>query len=167
MQSCSCGQAVGWKWCSWNQPAHLWHSKMWSLTTNSHTVSLCQESLPHGHRQHEMGMMPSNWFFHNWDNHPIWEEGDWGERALLLYTSRTCLDWHNKLVLHKAYNIATINEDLLAEIACELDIREVWANIEQVCISMCTNHMRLNFSLPHLHTPSHPQSVTHQYCCCC
>ena len=49
MQSCSCGQAVGWKWCSCNQPAHLWHSKMWSLTTNSHTVSLCQESLPHGH----------------------------------------------------------------------------------------------------------------------
>ena len=29
-----------------------------------------------------------NWFFHNLDNHSIQEEGEWGEKALLLYASR-------------------------------------------------------------------------------
>ena len=58
-----------------------------------------------------------NWFFHNLDNHPIREEGERGEKALLLYASRARTDWHDKLTLRKAYNIATINEDLLARIA--------------------------------------------------
>ena len=58
-----------------------------------------------------------NWFFHNLDNHPIREEGERGEKALLLYASRAPTDWHDKLTLCKAYNIATINEDLLARIA--------------------------------------------------
>ncbi|KAG6370948.1 hypothetical protein JVT61DRAFT_10837 [Boletus reticuloceps] len=75
-----------------------------------------------------------NWFFHNLDNHPMREEGDRGERALLLYASRARTDWHDKLVLRKAYNIATINEELLAKIARELDSREVRANLEQVRI---------------------------------
>ena len=57
-----------------------------------------------------------NWFFHNLDNHPIREEGEHGEKALLLYASRAQTDWHNKLTLCKACNIATINEDLLARI---------------------------------------------------
>ena len=61
-----------------------------------------------------------NWFFHNLDNHPMREEGDRGERALLLYASRARMDWHNKLALRKAYNIATINEDLLTKIARKL-----------------------------------------------
>ena len=73
-----------------------------------------------------------NWFFHNLDNHPMQEEGDHGERALLLYASRVRVDWHDKLTLCKAYNIATINEDLLAKIARELDSREVKANLELV-----------------------------------
>jgi hypothetical protein len=73
-----------------------------------------------------------NWFFHNLDNHPMREEGDRGERALLFYASRARLDWHDKLTLRKAYNIGTINEDLLAKIARELDSREVQTNLEQV-----------------------------------
>ena len=73
-----------------------------------------------------------NWFFHNLDNHSIREEGERGEKALLLYASRARTDWHDKLALKKAYNIATINEDLLAKIARELDSREVRANLEQV-----------------------------------
>ncbi|KAG6328539.1 hypothetical protein ID866_10549 [Astraeus odoratus] len=28
-----------------------------------------------------------NWFFHNLDNHPLWDEGAHGEHTLLLYTS--------------------------------------------------------------------------------
>ena len=58
-----------------------------------------------------------NWFFHNLDSHPIREEGERGEKALLLYASRAQTDWHDKLTLHKAYNITTINEDLLTRIA--------------------------------------------------
>lgn len=66
-----------------------------------------------------------NWFFHNLDNHSMQEEMDQGERALLLYASRAHVDWHNKLILHKTYNIATINEDLLTKNAHQLDFREV------------------------------------------
>ena len=73
-----------------------------------------------------------NWFFHNLDNHPIHEEGERGEKALLLYASRAYTDWHDKLTLWKAFNIMSINEDLLAKIVCELDSREVQANLEQV-----------------------------------
>ena len=40
------------------------------------------------------------------------------------------MDWHNKLTLRKAYNIAVINEDLLAKIVRELNSREVQANLE-------------------------------------
>ena len=74
-----------------------------------------------------------NWFFHNIDNHPMREEGERGEKALLLYVLRARADWHDKLTLRKAYNITTINEDLLAKIARELDSREVRMNLEQVC----------------------------------
>ena len=84
-----------------------------------------------------------NWFFHNLDNHPMREEGDRGERELLLYTSRAHMDWHDKLMLHKAYNIATINEDLLAKIARELDSREVQANLKQVRILIHVSPTRL------------------------
>ncbi|KAF8130807.1 hypothetical protein EV363DRAFT_1262570 [Boletus edulis] len=73
-----------------------------------------------------------NWFFHHLDNHPIREEGERGEKALLLYASRARTDWHDKLALRKAYNIAAINEDLLAKIARELDSREVRMNLEQM-----------------------------------
>ena len=73
-----------------------------------------------------------NWFFHNLDNHPIHEEGEQGEKALLLYASRVCMDWHDKLTLQKAFNIVSINEDLLVKIVCELDSREVQVNLEQV-----------------------------------
>jgi len=96
------------------------------------------------------------------------EEGDRGERALLLYTSRACADWHDKLVLHKAYNIATINEDLLAKIAHKLDSREVQANLEQVCILACVDLTKLIFSIT-FSTSLHPQTVIYQChrCCCC
>ncbi|KAG6328729.1 hypothetical protein ID866_10361, partial [Astraeus odoratus] len=57
-----------------------------------------------------------NWFFHNLDNHPLQDKGVCGECALLLYASRVCQDWHDKLTQKKAYNIGTINEDLLAKI---------------------------------------------------
>ena len=40
-----------------------------------------------------------NWFFHHLDNHPMRKEGEQGEQALLLYASRACTDWHDKLVL--------------------------------------------------------------------
>ena len=43
-----------------------------------------------------------NWSFHNLDNHPIREEGEQGEKALLLYALRVCTDWHDKLALQKA-----------------------------------------------------------------
>ena len=38
---------------------------------------------------------------------------------------RARADWHDKLALKKAYNIAIINKDLLAKIVCELNFREV------------------------------------------
>ncbi|KAG6328955.1 hypothetical protein ID866_10132 [Astraeus odoratus] len=38
-----------------------------------------------------------NWFLHNLDNHPLWDEGVHGKCALLLYTSCMCQDWHDKL----------------------------------------------------------------------
>ena len=66
-----------------------------------------------------------NWFFHNLDNHSICEEGEQGEKALLLYALRACMDWHDKLALWKAFNIASINEDLLTKIVCKLNSREV------------------------------------------
>lgn len=90
-----------------------------------------------------------NWFFHNLDNHPMREEGDRGERALLLYASRARADWHDKLALRKAYNIATINEDLLAKIARELDSREVKANLELVRTLTHANYMKLILSRMH------------------
>jgi hypothetical protein len=90
-----------------------------------------------------------NWFFHNLDNHPMREEGDRGERALLFYASRARLDWHDKLTLRKAYNIGTINEDLLAKIAHELDSREVQTNLEQVRFPARVSHTKLTVSLPH------------------
>ena len=90
-----------------------------------------------------------NWFFHNLDNHPMREEGDCGERALLLYASRAHADWHDKLALRKAYNIATINEDLLAKIARELDSREVKANLELVRTLTHANYMKLILSRMH------------------
>lgn len=107
-----------------------------------------------------------NWFFHNLDNHPMQEEGDQGERALLLYALRARVDWHDKLTLCKAYNIATINEDLLAKIARELDSREVRANLEQVRIPAHVNHTKLIFLL-HPRTSSHSQMAIYQYHCCC
>ncbi|KAF8441025.1 hypothetical protein L210DRAFT_3667152 [Boletus edulis BED1] len=88
-----------------------------------------------------------NWFFHHLDNHPIREEGERGEKALLLYASRARTDWHDKLALRKAYNIATINEDLLAKIARELDSREVRMNLEQVCSQLCKCHPELTYPL--------------------
>ena len=107
-----------------------------------------------------------NWFFHNLDNHPIREEGERGEKALLLYASRARTDWHDKLTLRKAYNIATINEDLLTRIAQELDSREVCANIEQVCpcSSTCHQNLTLLSSLsppPRAPGPPCPNIVTH------
>lgn len=99
-----------------------------------------------------------NWFFHNLENHPMREEGDRGERALLLYASRARLDWHDKLVLRKAYNIATINEDLLTKIARELDSREVRANLEQVRIPTPTDHMKLIFPI----ASSHPAFLSNR-----
>ena len=91
-----------------------------------------------------------NWFFHNLDNHSLREEGDRGERALLLYASRARIDWHDKLALRKAYNIATINEDLLAKIARELDSREVRANLEQVRNPAIVDNTKLKFFPPFL-----------------
>ncbi|KAG6327604.1 hypothetical protein ID866_11485 [Astraeus odoratus] len=58
-----------------------------------------------------------NWFFHNLDNHPLHEEGPQGEHALLLYASQVHQDWHDKLTLKQAYNIGTINKDLLDKIS--------------------------------------------------
>jgi hypothetical protein len=72
------------------------------------------------------------------------EEGERGERALLHYASRARTDWHDKLALHEAYNIATINEDLLAKIARELDSREVRTNLEQVRLDSCESVIRTN-----------------------
>ena len=40
------------------------------------------------------------------------------------------MDWHDKLVLWKAYNISILNEDFLAKIARKLDSREVCTNLE-------------------------------------
>jgi len=74
-----------------------------------------------------------NWFFHNLDNHQLWEEGDRSELALLHYASRVRLDWHDKLVLGKAYNIGIINEELLAKVAHELDTRDVKNGLNQAC----------------------------------
>jgi len=72
-----------------------------------------------------------NWFFHNLDNHQLWEEGDHGERVLLHYASRVHLDWHDKLALGKAYNIGIINEELLAKVAHELNARDVKNGLNQ------------------------------------
>ena len=105
-----------------------------------------------------------NWFFHNLDNHPIREEGERGEKALLLYTSRAQTDWHDKLTLRKAYNIATINEDLLARIVRELDSREVHANIEQVCLCLSTCHQNLTLLSSFSPLPCVPGSALPQYC---
>ena len=70
---------------------------------------------------------------------------------LLHYASRARVDWHDKLALHKAYNIATINEDLLTKIACELDSREVHTNLEQVHTDSCEWFIQTN----HILLPSH------------
>jgi len=75
-----------------------------------------------------------NWFFHKLDTHFLQEEGDQGERALLHYAACVQLDWHDKLALGKAYNIRTINEELLTKIACELDAWDVKVGLEQVGI---------------------------------
>jgi hypothetical protein len=85
-----------------------------------------------------------NWFFHRLDNHSMRKEGERGERVLLHYVSRARTDWHDKLALHEAYNIATINEDLLAKIARELDSREVRTNLEQVHLDSCESVIRTN-----------------------
>ncbi|KAG6328970.1 hypothetical protein ID866_10118 [Astraeus odoratus] len=73
-----------------------------------------------------------NWFFHNLDNHPLHEECPQGEHALLLYALQVHQDWHNKLTLKQAYNIGTINKDLLDKISQELDKRDIRAGIDQV-----------------------------------
>ncbi|KAG8217399.1 hypothetical protein J3R82DRAFT_5539 [Butyriboletus roseoflavus] len=99
-----------------------------------------------------------NWFFHNLDNHPIQEEGDYGERVLLLYASRVCVDWHDKLALHKVYNIAMINEDLLIKIVHKLDSIEVKTNLELVRTPMHVNYIKLILSLMHHHTQLHPHT---------
>ncbi|KAG6328127.1 hypothetical protein ID866_10961 [Astraeus odoratus] len=77
-----------------------------------------------------------NWFFHNLDNHPLQDEGVHGECALLLYASHVQQDWHNKLTQKKAYNIGTINKDLLAKIDHELDSREIKSGLDQVCLPL-------------------------------
>ena len=46
---------------------------------------------------------------------------------------RARANWHNKLALKKAYNITTINEDLLAKIVHKPNFREVQVNLKQVC----------------------------------
>lgn len=69
------------------------------------------------------------------------EEGDHRECVYV--------NWHDKLVLYKAYNIATINKDLLTKIVHELDSREVQANLELVCTLTCINHTKLTFFLTH------------------
>lgn len=70
---------------------------------------------------------------------------------LLLYTLRVHVDWHDKLVLHKAHNITTINEDLLTKIAHKLDSREVKANLKLVCTPAHANHIKLTSSLIYHH----------------
>ena len=67
---------------------------------------------------------------------------------LLLYTLRAHIDWHDKLALRKAYNTATINEDLLAKIAHELNSSEVQANLKQVYNPAIVDNTKLKFFPP-------------------
>ena len=59
------------------------------------------------------------------------------------------MDLHDKLALRKAYNIVTINEDLLTKIACELDSGGVKANLELVRTPTHANYMKLILSRMH------------------
>jgi len=106
-----------------------------------------------------------NWFFHNLDNHQLREEGDCGERALLHYASQVRLDWHDKLMLGKAYNIGIINEELLAKIACKLDARDVKTGLDQACTSPLTFLNGTNLtSTPPFRSPP-PTHGLHIRCC--
>jgi hypothetical protein len=51
-------------------------------------------------------------------------------------------------MLHKAYNIATINENLLAKMTHELDAREVRANLKQVCLDSRESLYKTNITPP-------------------
>ncbi|KAI6141841.1 hypothetical protein BKA82DRAFT_4361667 [Pisolithus tinctorius] len=73
-----------------------------------------------------------NWFFHRIDNHRLRDRGDRGERALLHYASKVRQDWHDKAARNQAYNISTINEELLADIGQDLDTRDVQSGLDQV-----------------------------------
>ncbi|KAI6143002.1 hypothetical protein BKA82DRAFT_108626, partial [Pisolithus tinctorius] len=64
-----------------------------------------------------------NWFFHRIDNHHLRDQGDRGEQTLLHYMSKVWQDWHDKATQNQAYNIRIINEDLLADIRCDLDTK--------------------------------------------
>ena len=67
----------------------------------------------------------------------------------------------------KAYNIGTINEELLTRIACELDTRDIKTGLEQVCVPASLYRMHFTNPLPLIHA-----CLTHHWrnifppCCC-
>ena len=73
-----------------------------------------------------------NWFFHRIENHELRQEGACGEKTLVRYAAHTRQDWHDKMAQKHGFNIATINENLVAKFARQLDSQDVQAGLSKV-----------------------------------
>ena len=111
-----------------------------------------------------------NWFFHKLETHELRHESERGEKALVNYAAHVRQDWHDKMNQKCGFNIANINEELVAKFVRQLDSQEVRAGLEKVMSSpsakqsatlttcsrkftTCTNHrtLRSRFSRCYLH----------------
>ena len=73
-----------------------------------------------------------NWFFHRIENHELRQEGVRGEKTLVRYAAHTRQDWHDKMAQKRGFNIATINENLVAKFARQLDSQDIQAGLSKV-----------------------------------
>ena len=95
-------------------------------------------------------------FFLQLEMHPF-RSRPHGERILILYQARARRDWHDKLKLQQAFNIAHINTGLLRSISDEVWDHVRSAEVREVSFSFVNLYLPLAYSLRKLfllHTTS-------------
>ena len=113
-------------------------------------------------------------FFVNLDSHPYNVSPD-GKQALVWYQAHAREDWHRKLGTAESYNLALLNEDLLAEFKKEASDLSIQNHVSQVSTPLSATLLPFSLtptllisrsltsrpsSLPH-HTFAHPHNPTH------
>ena len=114
-------------------------------------------------------------FFVNLDSHPYNVSPD-GKQALVWYQAHAREDWHRKLGTAESYNLALLNEDLLAEFKKEASDLSIQNHVSQVSTPFCysfasftnphTPHLTLTHLAPVIPPTSHVRSSPQPHAPC-